>query len=123
MKLTNLIPLLETDNLKETIEFYTEKLGFVCESVYPDNGTPCWTNLRKDAVTIMFSLKSPHTTAEKPIMTGSLYLYPDDVDQVWEQLKDKVIVEYPIENFEYGMREFAIRDCNGYIIQFGQGVS
>ena len=69
MKLTNLTPLLETDNLKETIEFYTENLGFVCESVYPDNGTPCWANLQKDVVTLMFSLKSPHTRAEKPIVT------------------------------------------------------
>jgi len=28
-------------------------------------------------------------------------------------------VVYPIESFDYGMREFAIRDNNGYILQFG----
>ena len=52
-------------------------------------------------------------------MTGSLYIYPDNVDEVWELLKDKAIIEYPIENFDYGIREFAIRDCNGYLVQFG----
>ncbi len=30
--------------------------------------------------------------------------------------------QYPIENFEYQMREFAIRDVHGYIIQFGQEI-
>jgi hypothetical protein len=27
---------------------------------------------------------------------------------------------YPIDNFEYGMLEFAIYDNNGYLLQFGQ---
>jgi hypothetical protein len=27
------------------------------------------------------------------------------------------------KNFFYGMREFAIRDNNGYILQFGQEIS
>jgi len=125
MKLTNLIPMLETKNLPETIKFYTENLGFICDGIYPNNGEPCWANLKKDAVSIMFSTGSTgncHATTEKPIMTGSLYLYPDNVDEIWEQLKDKVTIEYPIENFEYGMREFAIKDCNGYLIQFGQSI-
>jgi hypothetical protein len=29
-------------------------------------------------------------------------------------------VVYPIEDFSYGMREFAIRDNSGYILQFGK---
>ena len=37
--------------------------------------------------------------------------------------QDKARVVYPIENFFYGMREFAIRDNNGYILQFGQEIS
>ena len=37
-------------------------------------------------------------------------------------LKDKVRIVYPIENFSYGMREFAIRDSGGYILQFGKPI-
>ena len=44
----------------------------------------------------------------------------DDANALWLQLKDKATVVYPIEEFDYGMREFAIRDINGYILQFGQ---
>lgn len=122
MKLTNLIPMLETENLKQTIQFYAEVLGFECEGSFPDAENPCWASLRKDEVVIMFSSRNAHSTIEKPTMTGFLYLYPDDVDRAWELLKDKATIEYPIENFDYGMREFAIRDCNGYLIQFGQGI-
>ncbi|MBI4853594.1 MAG: VOC family protein [Acidobacteria bacterium] len=122
MTLKHLTPMLETNDLIKTIKFYTEKLGFSCNGLYPNQEDPCWAMLNKDKVEIMFSLRNYHSTIEKPIMTGSLYLYPDNVDEVWEELKDKVIVDYPIENFGYGMREFAIRDCNGYLIQFGQEI-
>ena len=50
------------------------------------------------------------------------YLDTDNANDWWEKLKDKVEVVYPIEDFEYNMREFAIRDCNGYMIQFGQEI-
>ena len=119
MRLTNLTPMLETEDIKQTVDFYTEMLGFECESLYPDADNPIWTCLRKDDVEIMFSVRNAHSTIEKPTMTGSLYLYPEDVDAVWEQLKDKVKICYPIENFEYGMREFGISDNNGYLLQFG----
>jgi uncharacterized glyoxalase superfamily protein PhnB len=43
-----------------------------------------------------------------------------DVDALWDELKDKVKVAYDIEDFDWGMREFAIYDNNSYMIQFGQ---
>ena len=38
------------------------------------------------------------------------------------QLKDKAAIVYPLEDFDYRMRKFAIRDNNGYILQFGQEI-
>jgi uncharacterized glyoxalase superfamily protein PhnB len=120
MKLTGLTPMLESDDLKGTIRFYEEFLGFECVGAFPDADDPQWAALRRDGIEIMFSARNAHSKIEKTVMTGSLYFNPDDVDEIWDQLKDKVTIEYPIENFPYGMREFAIRDCNGYILQFGQ---
>ncbi len=37
-------------------------------------------------------------------------------------LKGKSKICYSIENFEYGMREFAIYDNNDYVLQFGQEI-
>jgi len=55
-----------------------------------------------------------------PHFTGSFYINTNDVDAWWDKLKQTDYIYYGIENFEYGMREFAIKDCNGYILQFGQ---
>jgi len=38
-----------------------------------------------------------------------------------EQGQGRAVV-YPLEDCAYGMREFAIRDNNGYILQFGQEI-
>lgn len=56
---------------------------------------------------------------ETSMFTGSLYFQCDEVGELWNSLEDKVTVVYPIEDFEYGMREFAICDNNGYLLQFG----
>ena len=120
MKFLMMRAMLETENLKQTIDFYTQKLGFVCQNCFPDFENPVWASLEKDGIELMFSIRNAHSLIEKPTLTGSLYFNPENVDEVWNQLKEKVTIEYPIENFEYGMREFAIRDCNGYLLQFGQ---
>jgi uncharacterized glyoxalase superfamily protein PhnB len=70
----------------------------------------------------MFASANQHEPFERPVFTGSLYIKTDDVDASWERLRDNVKVCYPIENFDYGMREFAIYDNNGYLIQFGQEI-
>lgn len=45
------------------------------------------------------------------------------VNTLWEQLNNKTKICYEIENFEWEMREFAMYDNNGYILQFGQNIS
>ena len=112
--------MLETADLQQTIKFYTELLGFTCAALYPNTESPCWASLYKDDVELMFTVRNEHSAIEKPTMTGSLYFTTDNADELWEHLKDQAVVEYPLENFDYGMREFAIRDCNGYLLQFGK---
>ena len=36
-----------------------------------------------------------HDHPESPVMTGSICLYPDDVDALWEELKEKVEIAWP----------------------------
>jgi hypothetical protein len=43
--------------------------------------------------------------------------------RAWSQLKDQARVYYAIETFPYGMREFAIYDNNGYLLQFGEAIA
>jgi uncharacterized glyoxalase superfamily protein PhnB len=118
MKLENIRPMLAVTSIDETIRFYRDVLGFECV-----NQMDGWAALSRDNVEVMISLPNAHEPFEKPTLTGSIYFNTSDVDALWEQIKDKVSVVYPIENFFYGMREFAIRDNNGYILQFGQEIS
>jgi len=109
--------MLQTWDLKASINFYTDVLGFTCERAIEG-----WASLRRDDVNIMLSGPNQHDGATSPTFTGSLYIKTDHVDDLWDRLKDKARLCYPIEDFEYGMREFAIYDNNGYILQFGQPV-
>jgi uncharacterized glyoxalase superfamily protein PhnB len=115
MKLRNVTPMLWVKDLDETIRFYREKFGFECTSK-----TQGWATLARDGVEVMVSLPNAHERFDKLQFTGSFYFGCDDARALWEQLKDRTTVVYPIEDFEYGMREFAVRDNTGYILQFGQ---
>lgn len=118
MTFTALRPILWTDHLDDTIGFYTQILGF---TLMGRNDEWQWASIRKDDVQIMLS----QNDYEKPSgigFTGSFYFNVDDVDELWEDLKTKAKICYEIETFEWEMREFAIYDNNGYILQFGQPV-
>ena len=117
MKLTELRPMLWTEDLKGSVDFYVNVLGFICDEISEELG---WASLAKDDVALMLARPNQHTPYEKIGFTGSFYFNTDDVDALWSDLKDKARVCYGIEDFYYGMREFAIYDNNGYLLQFGQ---
>ena len=102
MKLTALTPMLRTWELQETIAFYTEILGFHCATFNEESG---WAFLKKDDVTLMLSGPNSHEGDFAPSFTGSLYFNTDNVDAIWEQIKDRVETCYAPESFPYGMRE------------------
>jgi len=119
MSLQAIKPMLYTRQVKETVDFYTTVLGFTCENYVEDWS---WAAFSRDGVEIMAAYPNAHVPFEKPLFTGSLYIATDNVDGFWEEIKDKTNICYPIESFDYGMREFAVYDNNGYLLQFGQPI-
>jgi uncharacterized glyoxalase superfamily protein PhnB len=117
MKVERLTPMLRTWDIPATIDFYSRVLGFTCDAGGAESG---WASLSCCGVSLMLSGPNAHEGDTSPSFTGSLYFRVRDVESLWSQLKDKVRVCYPLEDFEYGMREFAIYDNNGYLLQFGQ---
>jgi catechol 2,3-dioxygenase-like lactoylglutathione lyase family enzyme len=112
--------MLWTDQLQESITFYKTVLGFTLGEQNDEWG---WASLYKDDVHIMLAKPNEHTPFDKCCFTGSLYINTDNVAAAWQSMKDKVRICYEPENFEWEMREFAIYDNNGYIIQFGQDIT
>ncbi len=119
MKLLGLSPMLWTKHLNLTVMFYTNILKFKCDILNEKIG---WASISRDNVQFMIVEPRQHPEFNETQFTGSIYIHTDDVDKVWRELKDKVEVVYPVDNFEHGMREFAIYDNNKYMIQFGQEI-
>jgi uncharacterized glyoxalase superfamily protein PhnB len=111
--------MMWTEDLAGSVDFYSKVLGFEPVEYREDWG---WASLHKDDVWLMLARPNEHEKFDKIGFTGSFYFNTDDVDALWVQLKDKARVCYGIEDFFYGMREFAIYDNNGYLLQFGQPV-
>lgn len=126
--LTALAPMLEVTDLAETIAFY-EGLGFACQNRLESDGKLVWAYLCRDAAQLMFTWTPPHDHAEGedhdhgPALAGSLYFYPDDVEALWVELREKAPVVQEIGDRDYGMRDFSLRDPNGYLISFGAPVA
>ena len=129
MRLQKLSPILWTKDLKETIRFYEDVLGFAGRSNLPN-----FVSLTRGEVEIMFvgpqdepgECKDPDNREEffpKPLLTGSLFILTDRVDEVWESVRDRATIKDAIADREYLMRDFSILDNNGYELVFGQDIS
>ena len=113
----------ESDDVKGTIDFYTQALGFSLEAQGEDEEGTYWCRLKRDSAEIMFTNRNVHSKEVKATFNGVLYFYPDHVDELYEELKSKVRVEWEPQDFGYGMYDFAIRDNNNFILAFGQPLS
>lgn len=117
LKINKITPIIYSNDIKETIDFYVNQLGFYCSDFDKKIG---WARVQVDNIELMISLPNTHMDFQKPFFTGSFYFNLENVDLFWQTIKEKVTVCYPLENFDYGMREFGIYDNNGYLLQFGQ---
>ena len=128
-KLNYLSPVLFTKDLAQTILFYETILGFKAQSNFPN-----FVSLTRDDVNLMFvvpnqegeDLKDRGNKEEffsKPQLTGNIFIFTDQVDQIWNSVKDKVTIKSPIADREYLMRDFSILDNNGYELVFGEDIS
>jgi uncharacterized glyoxalase superfamily protein PhnB len=122
MKLSGLVPMLETADIEATIDYYTRTLGFTLDATWPAEGPKTWCRLVAGNVVLMFMTPDEEARPRAPQITGQLYCYPPDVDALWRELRDRVDVVWPLADWDHGMREFQIRDCNGYVLRFGQEI-
>lgn len=119
MRFQRITPMLWTSDFNGTIDFYTRRLGFSTEALEENS----WASLARDSVRVMISKPNDHLPFDAANFTGSFYFYVTDVAELWASMKDSHEICYPLQEFAYGMSEFAIYDNNGYILQFGAPLS
>lgn len=120
---SSLVITLQSDDIAATIRFYTEKLDFTVGNTMEEEGRIVWAVIAKDEIELMFCIPNAHFPYKPSTLTGDLYIKTNDVAAVWQKIKKDCEVVYLLEDFEYGMREFAIYDNNKYILRFGQALA
>lgn len=119
-KLGRLVPMLRARDLRQTVRFWRDQLGFKVEAAAPSPPhTPTWCLIGRDGVQVMFFCDDPHEP-DPPVMAGQLYLYVDDVLTLYDELKRRVHVLWGPEVLQHGFLEFGVQDPNGYTISFAQ---
>jgi uncharacterized glyoxalase superfamily protein PhnB len=109
---------LSTEDVARSVKFYVEQLGFTCTLQLEG-----FARVRLGVADIMLAQPNAHVPWQGPRFTGSIYLDVDNVDELWESLKTRARIVYPIETMEYGVREFGLLDDNGYQLSFAQHVA
>jgi len=140
VKFKKLTPDLMVSDVAQTVKFYTEKLGFNLAMLVPEGDKAASTELIdgkkyvyamvvRDEVYVMFMQK--HVYVEDVIalkglpIAASATLYCDvyNVVELYDSYKQKgVEIVKELSQTWYGMKEFYIKDCNGYILGFAEQV-
>jgi lactoylglutathione lyase len=124
--LKKLTPNIMVEDVNKTSKFYQKFLGFELLVTVPEEGQFAWAMLKRDAVEMMFqsrtSLSEEIPSLQQKEIGGSLTLYieVEDVKELYERLKGNVTIVQDMHKTFYGAQEFAIQDCNGFILAFSE---
>ena len=120
MSLKSLTPIIYAKDLEATIAFYCAILGF---TIKEKNSEWVRASLLKEGAEIIVTGPNILGHLEDPHFTGSFLIETDDLDGLWNELKGKVKVILEPIDVEWGGRQFALMDNNGYVLIFGQKIS
>jgi catechol 2,3-dioxygenase-like lactoylglutathione lyase family enzyme len=115
----NVVPMIHVPDVRATVEWYRE-IGFDVVATYGDDTGEglSFAIIAFGETQVMFSEGGEPSAKHRREV--DLYVYTDDVDELYDRLKHRVdVVKAPHDTF-YGMHEVIIRDLNRFWITFGQ---
>lgn len=134
----SLVPNLAVKSIDETVKFYMENFGFSLQMAVDiskdgfdvelkDGKEYIWAMIVKDGVSLMLQSVESITEDIGSFFDNigaslSLYIDVEDVDSLYEEIKNKVEIYKEIYTTWYGQREFYFKDINGYILGFASRV-
>jgi len=112
------VPMIHVPDVSATVDWYVD-LGFKVMAAYGDEGDGLsFAMLSFGSGEVMFTSGGQPSTRHRREV--DLYVYSDNVDELYGRIKDRVEVVESLHDTFYGMREFIIRDLNRFWITFGQ---
>jgi uncharacterized glyoxalase superfamily protein PhnB len=126
--LKKLTPNMMVEDVRKTIEFYRDVLGFETLTTVEGDSEIAFAIVRRDSVEVMFQSRKS-LSENVPALTGSaigasqtFYIEVTDIQQLYDQLRSKVEIVVDMHDTFYGTREFYFRDVNGYILSFSETI-
>ena len=119
-----LSPNIFVSDMHQTIEFYN-MLGFSVTMSVPEKGEFDWVMMTSGSVSMMFQTFSSlglELSDVKRSNGGSLifYIKTKSIHSLFASIKEKVQDIQERHKTFYGATEFAIKDCNEYILTFAE---
>ena len=106
---------LAVPDVAATINFYVEKLGFFSGFTVGEPPTFAGVNIGKVQIFLSKGEAKPSSDA------SAVYFIVEDVDTLYEFHRSNAVhVALPIQDQDYNIRDYTIRDLNGYYLTFGQ---
>ncbi len=137
MKMNKLTPNFEVRNIRETVQFYESVLGFSLIMAVPatqdgvheafaDGVEYVYALMKNGDVELMFQ-RSDSFKHDVELASGdwigasvSFYIEVDALAELYDTIKGQVQSITELKTTWYGMKEFYMKDLNGYILGFAQ---
>jgi catechol 2,3-dioxygenase-like lactoylglutathione lyase family enzyme len=104
---------ITVSNLESSRQFYEELLGFELKRFYQPTR---WVAYKNRGGALFAVLESTHSI--QPLLDAEVIFYSDEIEQLWEKLREKVSVKEPLQTTLWGATQFIIYDPDGYQLVF-----
>ena len=113
------VTIIHVPDVKATADWYTS-IGFSLVRHNQEDGEINWALLSFGSSELMLSTGGKPSTERRREV--DLYVHADNVEDLYRRLKGRTELVVDIYDAFYVMREFSIRDINGFWITFGQPI-
>jgi catechol 2,3-dioxygenase-like lactoylglutathione lyase family enzyme len=113
-------------DVARSLDHYERVLGFRRE--YAAGAPPVFAILSRDGLAVMLRLVAEPELirpSESQGGTWDMFFWVQDADELHRELaaKGATVVYPPTIQSAYHMKEFAVRDCDGHVLGFGESLS
>ncbi len=113
------VPMIHVPDVSATAEWYTS-IGFKQIRHNEEDGEINWALLTFGNSELMLQAGGKASVDHRREV--DLYIHTDNIEDMHRRLKDRVQLVEDLHDTFYGMREFILRDINGFWITFGQPI-
>jgi catechol 2,3-dioxygenase-like lactoylglutathione lyase family enzyme len=123
--LTHICPFFIVANVKKSVAFYVDKLGFGLRYIGPEDD-PFFAIVSRDSVSIMLKaiaddIKPTPNPTRHEWARWDAFIGLADPDTLFEEYNSTgVTFHQPIRDDNDGLRGFEIADADGYVLYFGR---